>query len=90
MMNILLRFVVLLSLVLGALAVTPTQPALAATPAQTVTSKGVSPEAYLNPDGTLNLDKNFSGSFDIEGWDVQLDPAHGPPDVYVGAFPRSG
>ncbi|MBK8620078.1 MAG: hypothetical protein IPN96_24000 [Anaerolineales bacterium] len=77
-MNTFLRLVVLLSLIAGVLAVTPAQPVFAATPAQTVTSKGLSPESYLNPDGTLNLDKNFSGSFDIEGWDVQLDPAHGP------------
>ena len=77
-MNILLRVVVLLSLVLGALAATPTPTVFASTPGNETNDKGVSPEAHLNPDGTLNLDGNFSGSFDIKGWDVQLDPAYGP------------
>jgi hypothetical protein len=37
-----------------------------------------SPSSYLNLDGTLNLDGNFSGSFDLQGWDVQMDPMLGP------------
>ena len=76
--NILFRMTVLLSLVLGALAVTPTPTVFASTPDNDVTSKGVSPETHLNPDGTLKLGANFSGSFDIKNWDVQLDPALGP------------
>jgi hypothetical protein len=41
-------------------------------------SEGVSPTGHLNPDGSLHLDGNFSGSFDLDGWDVQMDPVHGP------------
>jgi hypothetical protein len=73
-----LRLLILLSLILGSLAAVPTLTVSAAMSDTIAADKGTSPEAYLNPDGTLNLDKNFSGSFDIEGWDVQLDPAHGP------------
>ncbi len=32
----------------------------------------------LNPDGTLRLDGMFSGALDLDGWQVQLDPARGP------------
>jgi len=33
---------------------------------------------YLNPDGTLNLKDGISGSLNLQGWDIQLDPEHGP------------
>ena len=75
--NILIRTAILLSLVCGALTVKP-QTASAATPEMAANSKGVSPASHLNPDGTLKLDDNFSGSFDITNWDVQIDPARGP------------
>ena len=63
-------------LVISALAVLPTQPVRAAEPAEG--QELTSPAAYLNPNGTLKLDANFSGAFDIGGWDVQLDPVLGP------------
>jgi hypothetical protein len=37
-----------------------------------------SPQGLLNPDGTLNLDGSFSGSLDLNGWEVQADSARGP------------
>ena len=40
----------------------------------------------LNPDGTLRLDRNFTGSLDLSGWHVQLDPALGP----VFSTPQQG
>lgn len=33
---------------------------------------------FLNPDGTLKLDGSVSGSLDLAGWDVQVDPERGP------------
>src|SRR3990172_8342326 len=33
---------------------------------------------FLNPDGSLSLAADFSGSLDLEGWDVSLDPLRGP------------
>jgi hypothetical protein len=33
---------------------------------------------FLNPDGTLKLTRNISGSIDLQGWDVQIDPELGP------------
>lgn len=38
----------------------------------------LSPEAFLNPEGTLSLPSNFSGAFDLTGWDVRLDSFKGP------------
>ncbi|MEX1071893.1 MAG: sortase [Anaerolineales bacterium] len=38
----------------------------------------LSPQAFLNPDGTLSLPANFSGAFDLTGWDVRLDGLKGP------------
>jgi len=32
----------------------------------------------LNDDGSLKLDGNFSGSLDLSGWNVELDPVKGP------------
>lgn len=32
----------------------------------------------LNPDGTLNLDKGITGTLNLAGWDVWLDPLRGP------------
>ena len=37
-----------------------------------------SPEGLLNPDGTLNMNKAFTGTLDIAGWNVQMDPLRGP------------
>mgnify|MGYP000853812166 FL=1 len=37
-----------------------------------------SPSGMLNPDGTLKLDGSFSGNLNLEGWNVALDPKHGP------------
>ena len=38
----------------------------------------LSPAPYLNADGALAPPKNVSGSLDLAGWNVQLDPARGP------------
>jgi trimeric autotransporter adhesin len=51
--------------------------------------KGESPAGLLKPDGTLMLDGSFSGSFNLSGWNVQMDPQRGPvfnpkPDGEVG------
>ncbi|MCQ3939392.1 MAG: hypothetical protein DPW18_20465, partial [Chloroflexi bacterium] len=68
-----------LSVFLAGMLAAPAQPAFASPPQSSGDeSKGVSPEKFLNPDGTLNLNGDFSGTFDLEGWDVQLDPAKGP------------
>jgi hypothetical protein len=45
-----------------------------------------SPVNHLNPDGTLNLDGSFSGSLDLQGWDVQIDSSRGP--VLSVALPK--
>ena len=42
------------------------------------TESSRSPEGLLNPDGTLKLDGGFSGSLDLSGWNVRLDPERGP------------
>jgi hypothetical protein len=55
------------------LTMTPATPAAA-----NADSKGVSPEKLLNPNGTLKLDENFSGTLDLENWNVQLDSVLGP------------
>ena len=36
------------------------------------------PELFLNEDGTLNLPQDFSGTLDLTGWDVELNPWAGP------------
>ncbi|MDD2921204.1 MAG: hypothetical protein PHQ36_02865, partial [Anaerolineales bacterium] len=41
-------------------------------------SKGASPAGMLNADGTLNLDKGFSGALDLSGYNVQVDSKRGP------------
>jgi hypothetical protein len=33
---------------------------------------------FLNTDGTLKLDRSYSGALDLNGWDVRLDPRRGP------------
>ncbi len=35
-------------------------------------------DAMLHEDGSLNLPPGFSGSLDLDGWDVQLDTTRGP------------
>jgi hypothetical protein len=55
------------------LGVTHIQPAAAS-----ASNNGVSPAAFINPDGTLDLSGSFRGSFDLSGWDVSLDPSRGP------------
>jgi len=34
--------------------------------------------SFLNPDGTLNLDAQPHGTFDLRGWNVTLDAVRGP------------
>lgn len=56
-----------LSLLLGSLPVS----------ARAAGNNSLDPAVFLNPDGTLNVSENFSGSFDLRGWDVRLDPGKG-------------
>ena len=70
------NFFLAICLVFSALAITPAQPARADD--STTNQELTSPSDHLNPDGTLNLNKNFSGSLDLEGWDVAIDPQLGP------------
>ena len=41
-------------------------------------SSQLAPAPYLNANGALAPPQNVSGSFDLHGWNVQLDPARGP------------
>ncbi len=49
------------------------QPAATTRPA-----RNVSPAGLLNVDGSLKLTTASSGSLDLDGWNVTLDPARGP------------
>lgn len=70
------RVTFVLSLLISILGV---MPVLAISPeGNASTFPSVSPEAYLNPDGTLNLSKDFSGTFNLAGWEVKADPQKGP------------
>ncbi len=54
---------------------------VAAAPSQQASAPAsglTSPASFLNPDGTMKLDGSFSGSLDLSGWDVQIDPQRGP------------
>ena len=70
------NFFLAICLVFSALAITPARPARADD--STTNQELTSPADHLNPDGTLNLNENFSGSLDLEGWDVAIDPEFGP------------
>ena len=63
-----------IALLLGLL--TPATQAAAQT--ESTSSLGTSPAGMLNADGTLNLDKGFSGSLDLSGYSVEMDPKRGP------------
>ncbi len=67
-MGNLMRLGLAAALLLGSFVI-PGSPARAEAP--------ISPEPYLNADGTLNLPEDFSGSLDLTGWDVMLDPLRG-------------
>lgn len=47
-------------------------------PAAAEAARGVSPAGMLNVDGTLALTSASTGSLDLAGWNVSLDPARGP------------
>ncbi len=56
-----------------------------------------SPVGLLNSDGTLKLDGHFSGSLDLKGWNVSIDPQRGPtfspdaqPQAVTTASPAFG
>lgn len=49
--------------------------------------EGIPVVEMLKADGTLDLEKGVSGTLDLAGWDVTLDPARGP--VFTAA-PRAG
>ncbi len=75
-----LNLTLALCLIASAFALSPASPVEAADESQ-----GVSPQGFLNPDGTLNLSKDLRGSLDLSGWDVSLDPARGPLFAPLGA-----
>jgi CSLREA domain-containing protein len=59
------------------------------------TAHPISPQSFLNPDGTLKLDGASSGSLDLQNWDVHLDTARGPvfapeQDSTTGQWSRLG
>ncbi len=58
---------------LPAQAQTPARP-----PARVKAAHGISPAGLLSVDGTLALNPDSSGSLDLDGWNVTLDPARGP------------
>src|SRR5919109_2215014 len=66
-----LNFALVLALLGGMFGVVHTQ-------ARGEVYKPISNEGFLNPDGTLKLDDSASASINLQGWDVQLDPALGP------------
>ena len=68
--NLLIVLVLFLSLLGGAVIVTPAR-------AETGDLLPIT-KAMLNENGTLNLPSGFSGSLNLDGWNVQLDAAHGP------------
>lgn len=57
-------------------------------------NNGLDPASYLNADGALSVPENFSGSFDLSGWDVRLHPSQGvifsPPQATVGQWSSLG
>jgi len=72
------NFVIMLSLVLGLALIPASASAQPASRAASPAVDKVSPEGFLNPDGTLRLDRKSSGQLNLSGWDVQLDPQRGP------------
>ncbi len=66
----------LFALIISAL--TPASAAQAKAEEAPAASEGVSPAGMLNPDGTLNLSRDFSGSLDLSGYNVNIDPLRGP------------
>ena len=64
----------LLSIIVSSLNITNVS-AEAGAPSQ---PQKVSPEGFLNPDGSLNLNTNDSGNLDLSGYTVSLDPLRGP------------
>jgi len=73
-LNHLSNFFIAVCLLLGTFASLPVQTAQASA----LGTQATSPDSYLNGDGSLRLDGSFSGSFDLDGWNVELDPALGP------------
>ncbi|MCB8943600.1 MAG: hypothetical protein H6658_07585 [Ardenticatenaceae bacterium] len=68
-------------LVLGLLVGTTHPPTAEAT-----TTPTLSPAGFLNADGSLDLDGQFSGSLDLSGYDVRLDSQRGP--VFTAVQPN--
>ncbi|MBL8061663.1 MAG: S-layer homology domain-containing protein [Anaerolineales bacterium] len=66
-----LNLMLLTALVAGMLAVKPSQPVSAQV-------QVISPETIINADGTLNAENNLTGPVNLDGWDVVMDPQHGP------------
>src|SRR5262245_32893989 len=64
--------VLILLIITCAVSVTPVQASVG------TTSIPVSDLDYLNPDGTLNLQRDFSGAIDLKGWKVNIDLQKGP------------
>ncbi len=56
----------------------PAQAQVPEEPAIAESTETVSPAGLLSVDGTLALAPDSSGSLDLKGWNVTLDPARGP------------
>ncbi len=69
-------YLTLLALIFGTPGTTVTYAAAAS--ADPVSAQKTSPAELLSPDGTLNLNDGFHGALDLAGWNVQMDPLHGP------------
>lgn len=61
----------LISLAIGLLLLARAEPAAAQPPDSPLAS-------FLSPDGTLKLEQGLSGSINVSGWRVALDPVRGP------------
>ena len=85
MKNRLFTFVLLLALTFSVLSPMGTAQAKAADSASA--AQDASPAGMLNPDGTLNLKAGVSGTLDLQGYGVQLDPLKGPVFTPAASVP---
>jgi len=67
------HFLILFTLLCGSLLASPVARVAAGT-----TESDISPGGMLNSDDTLKLDGSFSGTLDLQDWQVNLDPFRGP------------
>ncbi|HKY53857.1 MAG TPA: hypothetical protein VJM08_06085, partial [Anaerolineales bacterium] len=67
-----LKFALILALLGGLFEMKPAQASAE------LAIESTSQESFFNPDGTLNLDGDFKGTLDLEGWEVNMDSQKGP------------